>query len=213
MGVRWKSTWNAGRANEDKDMAGTLLARCGGRFTENRDNPSMCYRCDCGYHNCYKVLKLKTVHKATRRSRFLCPAHQRRCSNYSKYVKHFAEAVLKVDSSAAIVWDWNCVPQNKRMSIDATVVHGDQCTSFEIDGPQHFNEKNCTRSDIDAQKDKMVMNCRWSLMRLHHKDKNDWHEYIKQHMHTSACKVVCTASYTNYLTGDHGEPTVIKLGT
>lgn len=157
-------------------------------------------------------MKVRTVQKSARRSRFLCPAHQTQCATHSKYVKKFAEEVLKIDGAAAIVWDCNCVAGNKRMSIDATVVHGDRCTSFELDGPQHFNEKRCTRNDIDAEKDKLVMKTGWGLMRLHHKDIDDWHVYIKHQMQGAVCKVVCTASYTSYLTGEHGEPTVIRIG-
>lgn len=202
----------SGRGNEDMQMTEKLQARCRDRFKENKHNPVTCYRCDCGFRSCYKVMKLRTVQKDSRRSRFLCPAHQPQCARYSKYVKCFADEVLKIDSSAAIFWDWHCVPHNTRMSIDATVMHGDRCTSFELDGPQHFNEKNCTRNDADARKDRIVMNSGWSLMRLHHKDKDQWHEYIKCQMAGAACKVVCTAAYTHYLTGDNGEPTVMKLG-
>lgn len=50
----------------------------------------------------------------------------------------------------AIVWACNCVAENKRKRIDATVVHGDRCTSCELDGPQHFDEKKCTRNGTDA---------------------------------------------------------------
>lgn len=197
---------------EDWAMTDALKHLCGDRFPATPRNPSICYRCDCGFRSCYKVMQLRTVQKPSPRSRFLCPAHQTECSTHSKYAKLFAEEVLKIDSSAAIVWDWHCVPKNKFMSIDATVVHGDKCTSFELDGPQHFTERECSRNAADEKKDMLLMKAGWGVMRLHHKDKDEWHQYINHMMHGAGNKVVCTASYMTYLTGDHGEPTLIKAG-
>lgn len=96
------------------------------------------------------------------------------------------------------------------MSIDASVVHGQKCTNFEIDGPQHFKAQKCLRNDADTQKDLKLTNAGWGAMRLHHKDKSEWHRYILHQMHTDGKKLLCTESYKPYLIGDHGEPTVIE---
>lgn len=153
---------------------------------------------------------MRTVKKPASQSKFMCPAHQVACPNYSKYATMFAEEVLKIDSTAAIVWDWHCVPENTFMSIDATVVHGHKCTRFELDGPQHFAEKECKRSSVDEKKDMILMKSGWDLLRLHHRDKDEWHQYIKRRMHGNADQVVCTASYKTYMAGDHGDPVVVK---
>jgi len=121
-------------------MTLTLQTICGDRFPATSSNPTKCYRCECGFASCYKVMRLRTVQKPSPRSRFQCPAHQTECSKHSKYVKQFVEEVLKIDSSAVIIWDWCCVPGSTHMSIDASVVHGQRCTNFEIDGPQHFKD-------------------------------------------------------------------------
>lgn len=98
------------------------------------------------------------------------------------------------------------------MSIDASVVHGQRCTNFEIDGPQHFKEKKCVRNYADTQKDVQLANAGWGVMRLHHKDKTEWQKYIKHQMHTGGRQLLCTESYKAYLIGDHGEPTLVESG-
>ena len=156
-------------------------------------------------------MRLATVRKSCDQSRFLCPAHDGENKHHSQYVTKFLEALREVDQEAAVVWDWHCVPGDHRMSIDATVIHGDRCSNFEIDGPQHFNARACDRQRTDKNKDARLFTAGWGLMRLHYKDKEEWQHYIRHHMHKPEDTVQCTQSYEQYMVGEAGEPVVVML--
>lgn len=90
------------------------------------------------------------------------------------------------------------------MSIDATILCGHRgCANFEIDGPTHFSQKSCQRSEKDAEKDTIIRRHGWGLMRMHHKDKDVWEKYIKYHIHYPKPHVQYTESYEQYLLGEH----------
>ena len=110
-----------------------------------------------------------------------------------------------------VFWDTRCVPGRTNMSIDATVMHGQRCSWFEIDGKHHFNEKECKRSVLDTEKDRILINAGYGMMRLHHKDKDQWEQFIKYHMSMPESRVQCTPSYGEYMVGRRGEPIVLSV--
>lgn len=187
----------------DREMTEALQEACPDRFPPKPDNPLICYRCDCKSGYCYKVMRYRTVQKPAI-SRFYCPAHNKSCARHSQYVAAFAQMVRSIDSSLSIVWDWKCVPEDSQMSIDATILCGHRgCANFEIDGPTHFEQKRCQRSEKDAEKDAIIRRHGWGLMRMHHKDKDVWGKYIKYHINYPKPHVQYTESYEQYLLGEH----------
>lgn len=96
------------------------------------------------------------------------------------------------------------------MSIDATVLCGWRwCANFEIDGPVHFHERLCIRRGNDAEKETLLLNSGWGLMRLHYRDANLWGSYVKHHVMRAAPRVLCTESYEQYLMGEQGSLEII----
>lgn len=96
------------------------------------------------------------------------------------------------------------------MSIDATVLCGWRwCANFEIDGPVHFHERLCIRTGNDAEKEMLLLNSGWGLMRLHYRDANLWGSYVKHHVMRAAPRVLCTESYEQYLMGEQGSLEII----
>lgn len=86
-----------------------------------------------------------------------CPAHQKQDAKHSPLVTQFADILHCIDGAAKIIWDWQCVPDNNHMSIDASVFRGvGGCAGFEIDGRVHFRDGPHTRTDSDVAKDALL---------------------------------------------------------
>lgn len=210
MKVQSKDRSEAGRKMEAADITQALKKICPERFPESKTNPSLGYRCDCSHQACHKVMRRATVQKKSKRSRFQCPAHAPGHPNYSKYVRLFAAKIKKIDHHAKIIYDWRCIPRRKNMSIDATVLRGDKCTNFEIDGEHHFNEKECTRDELDEVKDREISELGCGLMRLHYKDRDQWEQYIRHHLASPQHSMQCTPSYAQYMVGNPYDPVVLN---
>lgn len=211
MRVPSKRRAEAGLHMEAVHMTTELKTICEDRLHTSGRNPSVCYRCACGHSGCYKVMRLATVQKDDSLPTFRCPAHNRDHPKHSQYVPVFYDLVKKIDPAAKIIWDWCCVPGRPKMSIDATVMHGQRCTAFEIDGKQHFYERECKRSRLDVSKDKILMKQGRGMMRLHYKDKHQWEQYIRYHMARPVSIVQCTQSYEEYMDVSHGQPVVLSM--
>ena len=211
MGVPSKRRAEAGLHMEAVHVTKELKTICADRLHTSRRNPSLSYRCACGNSGCYRVLRLATVQKDDSPATFGCPAHNSLHPKYSPYVPLFYDLVKKIDPAAKIIWDWCCVPGRPKMSIDATIVHGQRCTAFEIDGGRHCDERECKRSCKDVIKDEILMKMGRGMMRLHHKDKDQWEQYIRYHMARPVSIVQCTQSYEDCVDVSHDQPIVLSI--
>lgn len=190
-------------------MTEVLKRTCPERFTPRHGDPYICYRCDCNSGYCYKVMRYRTVQKPSK-TRFQCPAHNNASAKHSQYVQAFADTLERLDGNLRVIWDWACVPGNAHMSIDATVLCGWRCANFEIDGPVHFCDRQCIRSNSDAAKEELLLCNGWGLMRLHYMDVKVWGKYVKHHVMGAASCVLCTESYKQYFMGDHLSPRILR---
>ena len=203
------TVWTPASSASDPELTATLQHAFGHIFPIRKGNPFSCYRCDCNIYTCYKVLLHRTTKEKTGTSRLKCPCHYSdadKPSAGSSLVQRFMGELLKL--GAIVIWDSHCVPGNGSMSIDATVVCGHKCAQFEVDGSHHFNEE---QQEKDRRKNSLMNTAGRGLMRLHYKDINDWGKYIAGHMCDSATTVQCTASYRTWLTGEHGDPTIVSV--
>lgn len=141
------------------------------------------------------------MQQRSKKSRLLCPAHQWECSSHSQHVQTFAHSVYALNEHARIVWDWKCFEGDNKTSIDATVLSGVGgllwCACFEIDGSVHFFDNLTGRKDTDAAKDQKMIDRRWGLMRLHYKDQDLWHRYIRLHLIKHHTGLRLTDSYVH----------------
>lgn len=187
-------------------MTQLLQFVCPERFDSRKDDRLICYRCDCNTGYCFKVMRDKTVQKASKKSRFHCPAHGE-SQRSSTHVAAFADILQAMDCNLRVVWDWACVPANHRMSIDATVLCGVGgvhvwCSSFEIDGAGHFQQSLTDRAQRDKDKDKLLNASNEPVMRLHFRDQHVWNRYIKMHISQLHSGISYTESYIHCLRGE-----------
>lgn len=184
----------------DRELTEQLKRIAPDRFVQRANNPLTAYRCECNSGYCYKILRLRTIQKRSMAPRLRCPACQE-CATHSTHVRVFAETVRTVNNNIRIVWDWKCFVGDAHRSIDATVLcglgAGSWCACFEIDGSVHFSANLTSRKDCDIEKDQQIETRRWGLMRLHYKDEDVWHKYIKLHLLKPNTGICYTDSYVH----------------
>lgn len=177
-------------------------------------NPRMAFACTCSSGYCFKVMKVKSVQRSLQRKEeypFGCPAHEAKDAKHSTLVTHFADIVHRDDGAAKIIWDWQCVPENGHMSIDASVFRGDRgWARFEVDGRVHFRRGQHMRTDTDIEKDRLLNKHELGMLRLHHADAELWHMYVTKHLSTAATRVSYTSSYRACLQGEPQEKDIIE---
>lgn len=192
------------------DLTLVLQYTFGDVFPVRSRNPFVAYPCECGFATCYKVLLRRTVQKRTNTSRLQCPCHGDKPARGSSLVQVFMQKLLMLDSQAIVIWDSNTVPDNPKMSIDATVISGGKCAQFEIDGAHHFLVDN---QDVDARKNMAMTRAGRGLMRLHYKDQPEWGKYIAAQLRSPSTTVQGTASYGRSQCGMPGEVAVVKASS
>ena len=183
----------------------------------------MCFPCRCGDKMCHRVMLLDSAMKSAQRKRHtrlpcsLCDQNQvispgeARNPSASSHVEVFAGIVKQKFPDAKVIWEWNCIAADTSMSIDATVLCGYGCAQFEIDGSTHFSDKIANRSELDKTKDGYMCQQRLCVLRLHHKDQDEWAEYIEQHIKHPQQLVHYTKSYWHCLQAETGRHRVLTL--
>lgn len=107
-----------------------------------------------------------------------CPAHDVSHSSHSGLVLHLYSILELRSDVSAIVWDWHCIPGNANMHIDATVILESEVLRFELDSRSHFKGK--VRQQEDVEKDRILLENRIMLLRLHEDDKGQWGLYVDE---------------------------------
>ena len=129
----------------------------------------------------------------------------------SSHVQAFADAVWDAHRDATIIWDWNCIANDSRSSIDATVICGQGCVQFEIDGAGHFLNNLTNRKREDELKDQFLNEQGLCVLRLHFRDQDRWGQYIERHLCTARPMTQYTESYKECLMGDQWADRIMKL--
>lgn len=182
----------------------------------------LCFRCGCNGGKCLRVLQENSAKRSMQRNGHLklsCPQcadgaqNGQNCSKprSSGHVHAFAKAVWSLVPDAQIIWDWNCVLADARMSVDATVMHGHRCSQYEIDGAHHFSDRLANRASIDSRKDAYMTQQGLCVLRLHYRDQNSWVRYIEQHIRQPKPFVQYTKSYKHCLCGESEQDRVLTL--
>lgn len=164
-----------------------------------------CYSCGCDGGMCYVVMKRKSVLRMQKQGRSIkCPIHQNHM-HASTYALRFYAVVqeLALNNVHGIVWDWFDVPDsgssNHKMHIDATVLHGETCMRFEIDGETHFSSDGTSRVAIDEEKDDVLRDAGVGILRLHYLDVDIWAQCVLCALQRQDSSVKYTPSYRHCL--------------
>lgn len=156
----------------------------------------------CSLGRCYEV-GLKDTLRRKRREDKACPAHNGvRCSP----ITQLATILYSLDGFQAVVWDCHCVPGRSDMHIDACVLCGQRWYRLEVDGAHHFEHDDTKRQKNDEIKDELMNTAKLGMLRLHHKDKDQWAKYVQWMLGKTLTQVKYTASYHDCLDGlaEHG---------
>lgn len=183
----------------------------------------LCFPCMCRTERCYRCMLPKSALRSAQRAGTLdlaCPVcdqhgdengpHTKR-GRHSSHVAAFAATVWALYPRAVIVWDWNCVVNDSKMSIDATVLSGHGCAQFEVDGGVHFEHNLANRTRKDVLKDEYICEQKLPVLRLHYRDQNSWVKYIVKHVTSTEPGVQYTQAYQECLQGDELQQRVMKL--
>lgn len=182
-----------------------------------------CFPCMCHTRRCYRCMLPKSALRSAQRSGTLalvcpvCTVHadengrSRKRARHSSHVAAFAAAVWARYPRAVIVWDWNCLVSDSKMSIDATVLSGHGCAQFEVDGGVHFEDNLANRRQQDAVKDQYICEQKLPVLRLHYSDQALWDKYIVKHVTSPQLGVQYTQAYQECLRGDELQQRVMKL--
>lgn len=170
------------------------------------------FRCSCETRQCFKAVLIQSVLRS-KTLRPPCPTHQVARAG-SKLAKAFANILFDIDSTARVVWDYHCVPDRPKMSIDVCMQSGARWHLFELDGSGHFYSNFTRRNDIDVQKDAAMNGAGMGMLRLHYRDQEKWPAYTREFMQLQS-RPTCvkyTESYRDCIAGEVEEDDVIKLG-
>jgi hypothetical protein len=167
------------------------------------------FRCACNTGRCFKAMRVQSVLRA-KTVQMHCPGHEA-SATHSSFTEAFADVIYAADSKALTVWDLHCVAGEPRMSVDACVLSGQRWHCFELDGPGHFYSNGTSRPEQDIRKDAVMNDAGMRMLRLHHRDKADWPEYVHQFLQSDSSCVWYTKAYTDCISGEVDDTNIMCL--
>lgn len=206
-GKRLTSAYIRGLA--DVDMSAAVKNICDDPTDAPAYTERLAFKCSCGSGKCFKAMKLQSVLRA-KSVRMQCPGHEI-ASTHSSFTKTFANILFETDRNAVAIWDLHCVRSRPLMSIDACVLSGGRWHCFEIDGPIHFLSSGTSRNDQDAIKDDAVNASGMRMLRLHHKDRADWPQYVHHFLQSKSTCVMYTRAYKECCSGEIDDACIVAL--
>lgn len=197
------------RTMADRAMTTAVKAVCKDPKEAPAYTERLTFRCSCNSGRCFKAMKVQSVLRA-KTLQIQCPGHEA-AATHSSLTEAFAGIIFAADSSAVTVWDLHCVQSRPRMSIDACVLSGGRWHCFEIDGPIHFLNSGTSRNDEDTVKDDAMNASGMRMLRLHHKDREEWPQYVHTFLQSKSVCVKYTKAYKECCGGEVDDANIMAL--